>query len=721
MDNYLLREETLDPLRTKHYEGAFAQGSGYLHIRGSFEEGLQAAPQGETYMRLPANVTLEKPRHPRSKCGVYVPGITGAHPLLKMELVNLPNPLRFDVEAEGARLDMDDCDIAEYRRALDMRSGELSREFIWRVDQTAALACEYVRFVSMARKDLIVQRMRYRAIGRALTIAWRSETDADVRTNGYDHFASVRKWDAGDCAHTEVVTDTGDRVLMTSRLICPQLVFVPQEGFWAARGTLAPGEDIIIKKYTVVETSRDQDAATDILALPGFDALRAESRACWEALWRQAEIHIEGDDAAQRAVNFSMYHLMRAASQTDDRIAVCAKGYAGEAYFGHFFWDTEMYLLPFFLYNFPRTAECLAGFRIRTLDGAMENAKAYGYPGARYPWESSVSGLEQCPNWQYGDHEVHVTADVVFGLWHTYRATGDEAFLRRAVPVFVETARYWLERAYREADGSYSIRGVMGPDEYICLCDNNAYTNYLVRYALDRTLEAVELVRATGGALPDVDDGFLTAATALRDGLRFSIGGDGVVPQCDGFADLEEPDFEHRWPDRSRPYGTFVSQERNYRTKALKQADALMLPYLFPDAFTPEQVDANLAYYLPYTTHDSSLSAIIHAILFARRGKKAEAYDFFRRALNIDLDGGAAEGIHIANCGGIWQGIVMGFAGMLPAYASDTPEFTPHLPAHWRSLSFRVAYRGARYQVLIRDGCAQVTRLDEKDAEGDAI
>jgi len=161
MNPYLLEETRIDLKTTKHYEGAFAQGSGYLHIRGSYEEGLTAATQDESYMRLPANVTVEKPRHPRSKWGTYVPGVTGKHPLLREELVNLPNPLWFCPEESGERLDMDESHIEGYRRALNMRNGVLTRSFVWHAKSGAQLACTYERFVTMKRKNLTLQRIRY--------------------------------------------------------------------------------------------------------------------------------------------------------------------------------------------------------------------------------------------------------------------------------------------------------------------------------------------------------------------------------------------------------------------------------------------------------------------------------------------------------------------------------------------------------------------------------
>ncbi len=721
-----LWETSLDPATTKHYEGAFAQGSGYLHIRGSYEEGLLAAGQDEEYMRLPANVTIEKPRHPRSKWGTYVPGVTGNHPLLREELVNLPNPLVFRVAADGEALDMDACRIKGYSRSLCLRNGVLTREFLWDTASGAVIACRYERFVSQKRRSLIVQRMTYSVVSGKSILHFTSDIDEKVKTNGYNHFAETEKDSAGCRTQVRVKTDNNDTIWLASTALGKGIRFQETENHTLESETsLQEGESIFVLKLSAVCTSRDQEGGAGFdklaaeLALPedSWKMLFQENQNEWESLWEQAEIQIEGDEEAQRAVNFSIYHLLRSASQTDDRIAVCAKGFAGEAYFGHFFWDTELYLLPFFLYNFPATAKNLTAFRLRTLEGAKQNARAYGYSGARYPWESSVSGSEQCPNWQYADNEVHVTADVIFGIWHYYEATGDKTFLFDAAPVFTETARYWLDRVEYRDDGSIHLNGVMGPDEYICFCNDSAYTNSMVKFALERTLEVLgmleqerpEAYRALG-----VSQDFLDQVALVSEKLPVLTRDDGTILQCEGFEQFEEPHFERFWPDRSKHFGACVSQERNYRVKALKQADVLMLPYLFPAKFSEEDIRKAMAYYLPYTTHDSSLSAIIHSILFARLGDRVQAMEFFRRGLDIDLDssaGGAAEGIHIANCGGIWQAVVFGFAGMLPAYESKTPSFSPNLPDGWKSLSFRIVCQGRKYRITIRGTQAETEEI----------
>jgi len=468
---YCICESNFNLKTSKHYEGIFTQGSGYLHIRGSFEEGLEGANQNEGYMRLPANVTIEKPRHPVSKWGTYVPGITGIHPLLKEEMVNLPYVLFFKLFANGKPLDMSSSNISNYMRVLDMRDGLLYREFDWVVDGNTTVKCEFTRFVSQARKNLVVQMMNFKVLKGKCELNLISGIEEKVKTNGYNHFTSVtKKLTDRDC-QVELVTDNNDIVLMASRTFSDTVEFKDNGSNEAAASViLNENESINVNKLSAVATSKDITARSnetgclcetgrisgnintgcinenvrvnhlngnaevsnsdenanvnhlnectnayplsDIANL-SFDSLRqqlddaegkfeqlySEHESCWNAKWERSKVEIEGDDRAQLAVNFSIYHMLRAANPDNNKVAVCAKGFAGEAYFGHFFWDTEIYLMPFYIYTNPGTAKALAEFRINTLDGAKRNAEKYGYNGAKYPWESSMTGDEQCPNW----------------------------------------------------------------------------------------------------------------------------------------------------------------------------------------------------------------------------------------------------------------------------------------------------------------------------------
>lgn len=716
---YHISEKQIKRSTCKHFEGLFTQGSGYLHIRGSFEEGLNEAPQDESYMRLPANVTIEKPHHPLSKCGTYIPGITGQHPLLKEVIVNLPNPLFLTVESTNESLDMLDSDIRNYSRTLDLRRGILQRHFDWHSKDDFILGCSYERYLPRFEPHLILQKIKYTVQEGRPNLKISSGIDTNVKTSGYNHFQSIYKEAETNNVYVEIKTDNDDIVRMSTSIMTdsPKVFANDESENSVCSLTLNTGDEVSFLKITNFSTSRDagglksrEQLFQDLQgAMDSEPEILAAHERKWDLLWEQADIEIEGDEPAQKAVRFSIYHLLRALNEQDSRVAICAKGFAGEAYFGHYFWDTEIYLLPFYLYTQPDKAKNLVDFRINTLAGALDNARDYGYKGARYAWESGITGHEQCPNWQYADHEVHVTADIVFGLWHYYKATNDEQFLCGAWPVFRETARYWLERTSRDENGSVHIKGVMGPDEYVCFCDDNAYTNYMVQKALGYTLKVHAVMREklagddpvnnlTGDELKDI--------SYIMEKLVVHKTKKGLIWQCADFDRLDEPEFAKFWTDRSKPFGQFISQERNYRIKALKQADVLMLFYLYAREFGQEALESNYDYYFPYTTHDSSLSYIIHSILNCQARDIDTAYNLFSKALNIDLDterSGAAEGIHIANCGGIWQAVVFGFAGMSKAYDTENPkpEFCPALPRHWQAIRFKTIYKGKNYAVEI--------------------
>lgn len=706
-DTWTLTEERFDLASARAYEGLFTLGSGYLHLRGSLEEGLSSAPQNLTYTRMPANVTSEKFAETPSRCGMYVPGVFGKHPLLNNEMINLPCVLGLVPVIAGERLDLATCQFSDYRRTLGLRRALLTRTLRWQPRIGGEVTVCFERFVDAAHPHLIVQRLRLTP-DRDIELDVLATIDADVRTNGYDHFigADLSQNDRGNLA-CRVETDGRDTISIASRLSGPfdRWTFAPGEraAGLSADGPARSGQTIVIEKRTAVCTSRDlqpvspEDALNAITA-HSYEELLDAHAAEWQRRWDRCAIEIEGDDESQLAVRAALFHLLRAHVTGDDRVAIDAKGYAGEAYWGRFFWDSEIYLLPFYLYTDPPRARTLVDFRVRTLPGARANAARYGYPGARYAWESDAAGIDCCPNWQYGDHEVHVTADVAYAFAHYARATGDTAYLGGdAATVLVETARYWMARFdTRPGDDYPSLLGVMGPDEYTPISSNNAFTNGMVAFALALAAEHGKAAGAT--------DAERSAWRTASEQLPILRTPDGLVLQCEEFPRLAEPRFEERWKDRNRTFASQVSQERLYRSKCLKQADTLMLMLLQPWRFTGAEIRKAWDYYVPYTTHDSSLSAGAHAILAARLDKPEEAWSFWEQARAIDLDtanGGAAEGIHIANAGAVWQMVVLGFAGMRTALESETLTFEPRLPATWRRLRFPLAWRGRRLRVEI--------------------
>jgi len=683
-DNWSIVEPCFDLKTARAYEGLFTQGSGYLHVRGSLEEHLLDDPQNLAYTRMPASVTAEKLPASKLKWGTYVPGVFGKHPLLNNEMINLPFFIGMAPRVAGEKLDMEASRVSEYRRELLLRDGVLCRTLVWHTAAGATIRVRFERFVSASRPGLCVQRLTLTS-DRDVTVEVAGGIDADVRTNGYDHFKNVTiaRHDATSVS-CGVTTDAGDIVQMVSELCCD--LKTPPSGLGGAtrfveehrRGTLVvtlelqAGRIATVEKRTAITTSRDLHpvgaaALLRELTATTYDALHRENADAWAARWQASDVEIEGDDRSQLAMRTSLYHLMRCHVAGDDRVAIDAKGYAGEAYWGRFFWDTEMYLLPFFLYTDPARARTLVDFRVRSLPAAMVNAKSYGYPGARYATESDGDGAECCPNWQYRDHEIHVTADVVYAFAHYASAVQADYLAGASRNVLLETARYWLARMDRRQGDDYpSLLGVMGPDEYAPITSNNAYTNCMVKFSLAHSAQAARAAGLAGEA-----QRFADASRKLPIPTR----ADGLVLECEEFERLAEPRFEEFWLDRTQGFANQVSQERLYRSKCLKQADVLMMMFLFAGEFTDQQVRQAYEYYLPYTTHDSSLSVSVHAIIACRLGLDEQAWRFWRASSELDLDvqhGGAENGIHIAAAGANWQVAVLGFAGMATAMEASS-------------------------------------------------
>jgi len=717
-DPWLIEESAFDAHTACATEGLFTLGSGYLHIRGSLEEPLAGAPQNTDYMRLPANVTAEQRPSSPARWGTYVPGTFAPHPLLNRQMVNLPWFLELALRHGDEWLDMRTSTVTGYRRWLDMRTATLSRTFAWITRAGTVLTVRFERFVCADRPHLTVQRLALTA-DRDTTVQLRAGIDADVRTSGFDHFTAIAFTRPAPAAvGCRIETNGGDTVELLTRLVgaAPDVdITHARYAGLDCKLTLRAGETLTIGKRTAITTSRDRDAATPAAILDACadldqSALAASHAAEWAHRWARSDVRCEGCARTQQALRASIYHLLRAHPR-DDRVAIDAKGYAGDAYFGRFFWDTEMNLLPFFLYTDPERARQLCDFRRHTLDGARDNAAGRGYTGARYPWESDDRGHENCAGWQYADHEVHVTADIVWAWEHFAAAAPDPDYLAAAADAIVATARYWMDRIDRDADGHPVLLGVMGPDEYTPLSHNNAYTNWMVA----RNLRAAAAIGSHGGATAAECEAF----TATADALLIPRRGD-LILQCDDFDALADPQFDRRWPDRRRVFAAQVPQEILYRTKCLKQADVILLQVLFPEAFSDAECRAAWEAYLPFTTHDSSLSAGIHALMALRLGQPDTAWDFFQRGLYFDLDtahGGAREGIHIAGCGCNWMVAVTGFGGLRTALQADSLTLDPRLPATLSRLTFPLVWKGCPLTVDITPLACSVTNRGDRAIE----
>jgi len=573
--------------------------------------------------------------------------------------------------------------LARLRRVLDLRAGVLHQTLSTPEGEAAAL-----RFSSLARPGTVAMRAHGPP---ALVRPGVPLRDSEGRPAGEDQAdgASTLRARATEGGLVATAIDTGEA------------------GGFERLGAY------------VVDTARLPTVARGAAALQrtrkaGFDALLSEHRAAWAERWEHADVAIVGDDELQLAVRFALFQLMGSVASSGEA-AVGARGLTGQGYRGHVFWDTDVFVLPFFAATHPPAAKAILAYRIRRLPAAMAAARALGFKGARFPWESAQRGIDVTPAYardhtgrivpiRTGHHEEHIVADVAWAVDYYLAWTGDEEFA--AGPgrdLYVETARYWASRVRSDRAGRAHIYGVIGPDEYHEPVDDNAYTNVMARWNLRRAAAAVDRY---GGEVSDTEhDRWLETADAIVDGYNPNT---GLYEEFAGFFRLEPLVIADVAPHRPIAADLLLGAERVAGAQVVKQADVLMLHHLLPDEVHPASLAPNLDFYEPRTAHGSSLSPAIHASLFARAERFGRALQALRLAARIDLDdvtGTTAGGLHVATMGGLWQALAFGFAGVRPR--GDVLTVDPRLPDGWEALEVRVRFRGVPARIRIRqDGVA---------------
>ncbi|MFW6387660.1 MAG: glycosyl hydrolase family 65 protein [bacterium] len=507
----------------------------------------------------------------------------------------------------------------------------------------------------------------------------------------------------------------------------------PDDGVWVSREfDLAEGQHINLKQYMAVYTGNDVEdpkgAAHDSLerALEtGYEALLDEHKRVWDARWERSHIEIDGDEAAQTVLRYSLYQNAIATPMHTDHLPIGARGLSCQAYQGAAFWDQEIFNLPVFLYTEPEVARRILMFRYRSLDGARKKARDLGFEGAFYAWVSSDTGEEICPSFffkdvltgrpirnHFNDWQIHVAPDVAYTVWKYWQATGDFAFIRDyGAEIVFEVAKFLRSRVvYAPARGRYEIMRVLGPDEYHENVDNNPFTNYQTRYVLSRALqlhgllserdpEALSRVRErVGFSGPELEE-WKDIVERLH--IKEPDPHTGLIEQFDGFFDLEDI-TPHALRERLQDPGEYWGWPNGIavHTQVSKQADVAQLFALHPDIWDVETMRANFDYYEPRTQHGSSLSYSVYAMVAAWIGRREKAHEYFMRSCTVDLfntgkavSGGTfIGGIHTAAAGVAWQIVVFGFAGLV--VHADGLHLDPKLPPQWNGVRFLVTFRG---------------------------
>lgn len=716
---WIIKESKFDPKTLHHKETVFTLGNGYLGTRGSFEEG-----------------------YPGAKPATLINGVYDDVAIAHTELANCPDwlPLVFRIGKEYFSLNRGT--IVSYKRELDMYRGILSREVRWRSRANQTLDFHFQRFASLADEHVLCLRCIVTAVD------FEGEIELQAGINGYLDNEGIRHWEwleqgedikgvwlRGITLRSRIELGIAQLVRVFHNGIETPVEYSGVPGYPAVSATikLRQGETITIEKLVTVFTSREKEAPAEasrqkLLELPNYENLKAAHEKAWAKIWENSDVVIQGDRKAQQAVRYNLFQIIAAAPRHDERVGIPAKTLSGFAYRGHNFWDTEIFILPFLTYTQPEIARNLLTYRYHTLAGARRKAREAGYQGAMFAWESAATGDEVTPRWVpspngkdlvriwCGDIELHITADVAYAVWHYWKATADDEWMcRYGAEILLETARFWSSRV-ETRDSTlacserpcYEIRHVIGPDEYHDRVDNNAFTNKMVQWNLEVALSVLDWLRAKYPARAaeleqklNLNSEQLERWADIIERMWIPYNPEtGLIEQFEGFFQLEDINLAEYEPRRCSMQA-LLGIEGAAQRQVIKQADVLMLLYLLRERFDLKTLVANWNYYNPRTDHTygSSLSPAIHAILACDLNNPTEAYQHFMRAALVDLEdtrGNAADGIHAASAGGVWQAVVFGFAGVkLTEYG---PVANPRLPAGWMRLQFKLNWRGHWYK-----------------------
>lgn len=735
-------------------ETLFAVGNGYLGLRGNQPEGSHAQEHGTFINGFHEVFPI---RHAEQAYGFAEVGQT---------IINAPDAKVMRVYVDDEPLSLDVADVREYERSLDMRDGVLRRRIRWMTPSGKDVLIEDERMVSFEEKHLAVLRLEVTVLNADAPVTVSCQlinrqdgedvyggTPIASKKAGFDPRKAERiqervlqpqdHWqEGGRSALSYRVTESG----MTLAVVADHLV--ETENAYTARTLVEPdiaknvfrvqakaGVPTRITKLVSYHTSRGVPGRELIdRCRRGLDRAQAEGielqferqRVWLDGFWERSDVRIGGShDDLQQATRWCLFQLAQAAARADGQ-GVPAKGVTGSGYSGHYFWDTEIYVSPFLAYTTPLWARNPLRMRYLMLPAARRRAGQLNEAGALFPWRT-INGEEASAYYAAGTAQYHINADVSFALAKYVRATGDVDFLHReGVDIAIETARLWSTLGFwRQSDGdieveSFHIHGVTGPDEYTTVVNDNLFTNVMARFNLRfaaRTVremaeDAPEAYREMIDRLslePGEAEGWERAAEAMHIPFSPAL---GIHPQDLVFLEREVWDLENTPPDK-RPLLLHFHPLVIYRYQVLKQADVVLALFLQGNHFSADDKLADFEYYDPLTTGDSTLSAVVQAILAAEVGYQDLALEYFRQSIFVDLGDlhhNASDGVHVASAGGVWTALVAGFGGMRDHFGELT--FDPRLPADWPSLEFVLHWHGTRLDVAVTADRLTVTAGD---------
>jgi kojibiose phosphorylase len=711
------------------HNSVFTVSNGYLSLKGNLPE-ARDGPCPVTlingvYDEIDQFGTLRASKHERRYLDPDHFDSAGPSPAV----ANLPNPLAVRVFVGDREVSLGRGAVSGFAQSLDMQSGVYACAYDFRDASGRTTRIETQRFAPLTHAHRVFMRYAATPVDHDAPIRILSGIDSNVHSN------TTRQRQVDVC---DARVESPQRCVLNARTparkhdvhlavqhVCrgaaptsePRGIVEHDAVYWSYEFAPSGGQAAVLERCVVLTCSEDgrHGVAVDLegeltaATRQGFDGALAEQRATWQKLWERADVQIDGDERAQRYLRFCIYHLLAAAPRHSDRLSVPVKLLTGEYYQGNTFWDTDLYLVPFYTFTFPELARTCLNYRHKGLTHGRAIAAELGLPGAKFAWQAGPYGEECLGRWYRFVHtNIHINADVVYSLMQYYRATGDDGFLQeRGIDILVETARFYHSRAVVDVErGGRALENVAGPDEGHCESVNNFYTNYLAIRNLRWAADALARLTKTD---PEV---FRRVAMRLRleddEPARWRETADGLIllfdpqtklyEQCEGFFQL--PPAPNDLLENRRDWFVTV-----FPYQALNQPDVVMALTLFRDEFDAEVWRANWEYYKAKSMDFSSMSFVINAIAATEVGELDEAYRNFIISAGADLDQDLTgrqdtyAGLHGTALGGAWMAAAFGFGGV--SLSEHGLRIDPKLPPQWQRLGFNLVLHGAVVRVEI--------------------
>jgi alpha,alpha-trehalose phosphorylase len=737
-DEWNVVEKRFRPEFLAQMETILALSNGYLGMRGCPEEG---GPNAENSTLINGFYETWRIVYGEQAYGFAERGQT---------IVNLTDSKIIKLFVDDEPFWLPNATLLTFDRRLNMKAGTLDREILWETPGGKQVLIRSRRLISFTHRHVAAISYGVTVLDADAFVVISSEMAAngpnapadltDPRQTrafagrvlhpqtSYSKDRRIVLCHATEKSHLMVACGT-DHLLETTCSHDSRVVHKDDFGQVAFTVEARSGCPIHLTKFMVYHTSRRASAeelcgrlefTIDHAMAKGFDHLLTEQGRYMDDFWRRSDVGVRGMGEGrgrrttveiQQAIRFNLFQILQASARAE-HTGVPAKGLTGQAYEGHYFWDTEIYLLPFLTYTSPRIARDLLMFRYRMLPQARARAKQLGHRGAMFPWRT-INGEEASAYYAAGTAQYHINADIMYALRKYVFATEDESFLwKYGAEMLVETARLWRDLGfYSDAKGGrFCINSVTGPDEYHALVNNNAFTNLMAQENLRYAAKTVESLRVANPQAYDALIGMTALEQAeveewTRAASLMYVPYDEhrmIIPQDDSFLDREPWDFDGT-PNDKYPLLLFYHPLNIYRKQVIKQADVILAMFLLGDKFSLEEKKRNFDFYDPLTTGDSSLSSCVEAIVAAQIGDAKKAIKYGMAALLMDLadvGGNVKDGCHIASMGGTWMMLTYGLGGMRDD--DGGLSFWPRrAPEHKAILRFPVTYRGQVLEVEI--------------------